>query len=165
MKDMSVIEVTGFVFSRYKKLARFVAGKVIELTKQPDNLDVAIKFVSAREIMRLNNETRGINKVTDVLSYPAFNLSAGEKLNVHSEEALMNTLENGSIHFGDMAICFSKARCQAKEFGTSVALELKKLVIHSMLHLMGYDHIKDEDYEIMNKKEIEIDKKINLEAM
>ena len=72
-----------------------------------------------------------------------------------------NGYENGL----DMAICFAQTKRQAKEFGNTVSAEIKKLVIHSMLHLMGYDHIKDDDYEVMNKKEIELDKKINLEAI
>lgn len=162
---MSEIEVSGLVMPKYKKIARVVAQKVIELMKQPSVLEVAIKFVSKKEIRRLNRETRDIDRVTDVLSYPSFNLMAGEKVDVKSEESIMNTLESGNIHFGDMAICFAQTKRQAKEFGTSVSSEIKKLVIHSMLHLMGYDHIKDEDYEVMNKKELELDKKINLEAI
>ena len=52
-----------------------------------------------------------------------------------------------------MAICLAQTKKQAKEFKVSVNSEIKKLVIHSMLHLMGYDHIKDDDYELMKKEE------------
>ena len=85
---------------------------------------------------------------------------AFDKVDLKSEDALLNTLENGNVHFGDMAICLAQTKRQAKEFGNTVSAEIKKLVIHSMLHLMGYDHIKDSDYEVMSKKEKELDEKI-----
>jgi len=66
--------------------------------------------------------------------------------------------DNGYIHFGDMALCLKQTKRQAKEFGVSVEAEIKKLVIHSMLHLMGYDHIKDEDYLVMKKEEERLEK-------
>ena len=56
-----------------------------------------------------------------------------------------------------MALCLKQTKRQAKEYGVSLESEIKKLVIHSMLHLMGYDHIEDDDYEVMNKKEIELE--------
>ena len=61
-----------------------------------------------------------------------------------------------------MAICLAQCKKQAKEYKVSVLTEIKKLVIHSMLHLMGYDHIDDKDYEIMDKKEKELDEKIKI---
>lgn len=158
----SVIEVSGRTSGEIKELAKKVAEKTIKFTKQPDKLDVAIFFVSEKEIQRLNKEQRNIDKVTDVLSFPSTSLKAGKILDVNDEESLMLLNECGNIHFGDMAICIKRARQQAKEFGNSIEAEIKKLVIHSMLHLMGYDHIKDEDYIIMNKKENELDSLIKI---
>ena len=159
---MSHIEVSGFVCLKFKNIARRVAMQVIELTKQSESLEIAIKFVSKKEIQRLNKETRNIDKVTDVLSYPSFDLKPGEIMDEKNGDFLIFQTQDGRVHFGDMAICFSQTKKQAKEFGNSVANEVKKLVIHSMLHLMGYDHIKDEDYELMNKKEIELFEKISI---
>lgn len=159
---MSNIEVSGKIQKKYKDLAKNVALQVIDFMKQPDVLEVAIEFVSEKEIQRLNREIRGIDKVTDVLSFPATNLSVGEILDEFCEDALFLKTEDGNIHFGDMAICFAQTERQAKEYGVSVESEIKKLVIHSMLHLMGYDHIEDSDYEIMNPKEIELDKLIKI---
>lgn len=159
---MSNIEISGKVQKKYKELAENVAKQVIVLMGQPNVLEVAIEFVSEKEIQRLNREIRGIDKVTDVLSFPATNLSVGEILDEFSEESLFLKTEDGNIHFGDMAICLAQTERQANEYGVSTESEIKKLVIHSMLHLMGYDHIEDSDYEIMNPKEIELDKLIKI---
>ena len=137
-----------------------VALEVLKLMGQPDTLEVAIEFVSEEEIQRLNREIRNIDKVTDVLSFPSTEIKAGEILDETNEDLVFLVGENGCVHFGDMALCLAQCKRQAKEYGVSLKSEIKKLVIHSMLHLMGYDHIKDEDFEVMNKKEKELDEKI-----
>lgn len=157
---MSVIEVNGRVFKKYKLVTEFVAKNVIKFMGFPDNLEVAIDFVSEKAIKKLNHDFRDIDKVTDVLSFPAFELQAGEEFDVEFAENERLKNENGLFHFGDIAICFKQMKRQAKEYGVTVELELKKLVIHSMLHLMGYDHIKDEDYLIMKEQEEKLDKLI-----
>ena len=157
---MSYIEVTGRVPNKYKILAQEVAQKVISIMKFPDNLEVAIDFVSESDIKNLNLEFREIDRVTDVLSFPSFQISAGEVLDVSDEEIMIFELDNGLIHFGDMALCLAQTKRQAKEFGVTVEQEIKKLVIHSMLHLMGYDHIEDSDYAIMKAQEEKLEKLI-----
>lgn len=157
---MSVIEVNGRVFKKYKLVAELVAKNAIKFMGFPDNLEVAIDFVSEKAIKKLNHDFRDIDKVTDVLSFPAFELQAGEEFDVEFAENERLKNENGLFHFGDIAICFKQMKRQAKEYGVAVELELKKLVIHSMLHLMGYDHIKDEDYLIMKEQEEKLDKLI-----
>ena len=155
---MSYIEVKGKASKKYKILAEEVASNVIEAMNYPKDLEVAIDFVSEKEIKRLNCEFREIDKVTDVLSFPSFQIEAGSVLDSEDDEVLMFKQDNGYIHFGDMALCLKQTKRQAKEFGVSVEAEIKKLVIHSMLHLMGYDHIKDEDYLVMKKEEERLEK-------
>ena len=159
---MSKIDVAGFVLKKHKMLAKYVAEQVISLMNQPSELEVAIRFVSKKKIKALNNELRSINKVTDVLSFPSTNVQVGEIFDCNSLEAVMLKTDEGFVHFGDMALCFAQCKKQAKQFKVSVQSEIKKLVIHSMLHLMGYDHIKDDDYEIMQLKEDELNKKIEI---
>lgn len=154
------IEVNGKVSKKYKVLARETALKVLELMKYPDGLEVAIDFVSESEIKKLNAEFREIDKVTDVLSFPSFQLQVGELLDLNDEMVSMFVQENGLVHFGDMALCLKQTKRQAKEFGVSVESEIKKLVVHSMLHLMGYDHIEDSDYEIMKNQEEKLEELI-----
>jgi probable rRNA maturation factor len=159
---MSYIEVNGKAKQELKDLARNVALKAIEFMGFSNNLEVAIDFVSEKEIQRLNSEFRGIDRVTDVLSFPSFQIEAGELFDETSIEAQMSVQENGLIHFGDMAICLKQTERQAKEYGVTNEAEVKKLVIHSILHLMGYDHIEDADYALMNEKEIWLDGKIEI---
>ena len=159
---MSYIEVNGKAKQELKDLARNVALKAIEFMGFSNNLEVAIDFVSEKEIQRLNCEFRGIDRVTDVLSFPSFQIDAGEIFDETSIEAQMSIQENGLIHFGDMAICLKQTERQAKEYGVTNEAEVKKLVIHSILHLMGYDHIEDDDYVLMNEKEIWLDGKIEI---
>ena len=159
---MSYIEVNGKAKQELKDLARNVALKAIEFMSFSNNLEVAIDFVSEKEIQRLNCEFRGIDRVTDVLSFPSFQIDAGDVFDETSIEAQMSVQENGLIHFGDMAICLKQTERQAKEYGVTNEAEVKKLVIHSILHLMGYDHIEDDDYALMNEKEIWLDGKIEI---
>ena len=159
---MSYIEVNGEVDEKFLNLAQVVAEEVIKIMGFSDKLEVAIDFVSEEEIQSLNSEFRNVDRVTDVLSFPSFNIVAGEMFDENSIEAQMSISENGYIHFGDMALCLDQTKRQAVEYGVTVEDEIKKLVIHSMLHLMGYDHIEDSDYEVMNKKEIELSEKIKI---
>ena len=152
------IIVLGRADNKLKTYAKEVAFNCLKFMNQPTDLEVVIEFVSEAEIKRLNNELRGIDRVTDVLSFPATNLKVGDFFDKNNEQVVFEN--DGAFHFGDMALCIKRLREQAKEFGETPKQELKKLVIHSMLHLMGYDHIKDSDYEIMNKKEIEMDRLI-----
>ena len=156
----SIVEVFGKVNSNYKNLATNVALQVLKFTNQPEGLEIAISFVTENEIQKINNDFRGINKVTDVLSFPSTELSVGETLKI--DDYLVFKNEVGLIHFGDMAICTKQMERQAKEYGVAAEVELKKLVIHSMLHFMGYDHIEDDDYLVMNKLEQELDEKIKI---
>ncbi len=159
---MNNIKIMGFARKKYKLIAQNVATQIIDSLKLPYVLEVVITFVSKNEIKRLNLENRGIGKATDVLSFPSTNQIAGEKIKIDPAEMMILKTEEGLVHFGDMAICLPICKKQAKEYKVSVESEIKKLVIHSMLHLMGYDHIKDEDYVVMNKKEQQLDKKIKV---
>jgi probable rRNA maturation factor len=159
---MAKIEVTGCVFKKYKQTAEKVAKETIKLMKQPDEIEVAIEFVSKNKIKKLNSVMRGIDKVTDVLSFPSTEIVAGEILKLDNTEVEYLKTDDGFIHFGDMALCLAQCKKQAREYKVDVLSEVKKLVIHSMLHLMGYDHIDDGDYEVMNKKEKELDEKIKI---
>ncbi len=156
------IEVSGRVKKSLKQIAKSVASEVLILMKQPSGLEIAIEFVSEKEIKRINREFREIDKITDVLSFPSTELKAGEVLNLSSPEInILKTVE-GKVHIGDMALCTKQLKRQAKEFGNTLEAELKKLVIHSVLHIIGYDHIKDEDYIIMKKQEDYLDSQIKI---
>ena len=91
-------------------------------------------------IRAINKASRNIDRETDVLSFPMFQFEPG-KLPKDLSEYL--DPETGLLPLGDMAISYEKATVQAKEFGHSVKRELGYLTIHSVLHLLGYDHVDE----------------------
>ena len=100
---------------------------------------------NVKEIARLNREIRNIDKVTDVLSFPMLEIVAPQKLFEFECERDMN----GELFIGDIAICKRVASRQAKEFGHSFKREETFLALHGLLHLLGYDHLNEEDEKIM----------------
>lgn len=98
--------------------------------------EVDVLVTGDEEIRRLNREARQVDKSTDVLSFPAFDLTPGELPG--PEDADPGT---GLVPLGDMMISLEHVRAQAKEYGHSNRRELGYLVVHSVLHLLGYDHV------------------------
>ena len=91
-------------------------------------------------IREINRDQRGIDAPTDVLSFPMFDLTPGAAMEVLRDEADPDT---GLVPLGDMAISYERVRAQAKEFGHSVRREAGYLAVHSVLHLLGYDHMDE----------------------
>lgn len=98
-------------------------------------------FVCGDETIRaLNKANRQIDKATDVLSFPMFNLTPGQLPESWDEDMDAGT---GLVPLGDMAISLERAKAQAAEYGHSVKREVGYLTIHSILHLLGYDHVDE----------------------
>ena len=110
-----------------------------------------ILFVDSVEIRRMNREFREIDKVTDVLSFPANELE--EPVCETDGTELETDIETGEIVLGDIAICVDRAEEQALEYGHSLKRELCFLAVHGTYHLMGYDHINAEDEIKMTEKQ------------
>jgi len=98
--------------------------------------EVDVSVTSDRGIHEINLEQRGVDSPTDVLSFPAFTLTPGE-LPVETDPA------TGLVPLGDMVISMERVKAQAKEFGHSNRRELAYLTVHSVLHLLGYDHMDE----------------------
>ena len=121
------------------------------------DVDLAIEliFVDEEEIRRLNNETRGMDKVTDVLSYPSLEDVKGQALS--GKDYPYEIDEEGNLLIGSIAICCQRAKEQAEEFGHSFEREIAFLTVHSMLHLLGYDHVNSEEEDAeMRRRQREI---------
>ena len=127
------------------------AAKVcLELEEVDSNLtEISLTFVDMEEIQNLNREYRGIDSVTDVLSFPQF-------------ESKDEFPKVGEIIMGDVVICTEKAMLQAEEFGHSPEREIIYLFTHSLLHLMGYDHMEEDEKRIMRQKEEAVMNRIDL---
>ena len=123
-------------------------------------LAVELVFVDGEEIQRLNRELRNMDKVTDVLSFPTLDGIKGEEL--HGEEFPYEIDEEGRLLIGSIAICCDRAREQAKEYGHSYNRELHYLIVHGIMHCLGYDHITDEDKAEMRIQEESILQKLGI---
>lgn len=123
-------------------------------------LSVEIVTVDEQEIRRLNREMRGIDSVTDVLSFPSLDRIFGKKLLKKDYPADVD--EDGNLFIGSIAICTKRAEEQAEEYGHSYLRELNYLAAHGICHLLGYDHIEESDKAVMREKEECVLAKINL---
>lgn len=115
----------------------------------PDRTEVSLTFVSSEQIRELNRDYRNVDRVTDVLSFPQY-----EDLNDIGPE--------GEIPLGDVVICVGRALEQAEQFGHSAEREIVYLFIHSICHLLGYDHMTEEEKKEMRAKEEEVMEHIDL---
>lgn len=127
---------------------------VLEAENITARCEINVLVTNDKGIRTINLESREIDKATDVLSFPMFQLEAGAP-----PEDWDNYIdpETGMCPLGDMAISLERAVAQAKEFGHSVKREVGYLTIHSMLHLLGYDHLDEGPQKAqMRKREEEI---------
>jgi len=116
---------------------------VLQEMNCPESSDVTISFVSNERIHELNKEYRGMDKPTDVLSF--------ECDNVPFDDEDVDDVEEYEL--GDVIIATDVALAQTEEFGTTFEEEVSLLTVHGLLHLCGYDHIEDEEAEIMEALE------------
>lgn len=131
-----------------------VIEKCLEEEKVPFEIEISLTVVDKDEIKEINKEYREIDKDTDVLSFPQIepkNIGhiAWDELNTSS---VMN-LDTNQIILGDIILCDEKAIEQAKSYGHSLEREVCFLILHSMLHLLGYDHMCEEDEKNMVQKQ------------
>lgn len=133
-----------------------IVGQVIKKCFEEENLldkklYVNIVLTTAENIKNINKEHRGIDKETDVLSFPMFEANEIENINSETEDVL-----------GDVVISLEQIEKQAKEYGHTLERELAYMLVHSFYHLMGYDHMKEEDKKLMRRKEEVILEKLNI---
>ena len=100
--------------------------------------EINVLLTDDEGIHQVNREMRQVDRPTDVLSFPMFDLKPGEKPEAGEEDP-----ESGLVPLGDMCISLERAAAQAAEFGHSVERELSYLTVHSVLHLLGYDHMDE----------------------
>lgn len=127
-----------------------VAVNAIKSEYSSEDFDVTITYTDNEEIRKLNSEFRDIDKETDVLSFPMQEFKNGfptKSLDIEKNP------ETGRIYLGDVVLSVEKAAAQAKEYGHSFEREMSFLVAHSILHLLGYDHINDDERKIMEQKQ------------
>lgn len=141
-------------------LARMIGDRVLEnegVEKNiADNIEASLYIVDDDEIRGINNEHRGIDAATDVLSFPNIDFggqTAAQVLSAGVPDS--EDPETGHILLGDIVIDSERALVQAAEYGHSTKREFSFLVAHSMLHLLGYDHMTGPEAELMESRQEE----------
>lgn len=130
-----------------KETLEMVCLKSLQYEEFNEDCEISLSIVTNEEIHDINKQFRNIDSPTDVLSFPQLTFEEGEEADVN---------ENGEIVLGDIIISIDRANEQAEEYGHSLKRELAFLSVHSMLHLMGYDHMVPEEEEDMFRRQKEI---------
>jgi probable rRNA maturation factor len=140
-----------------------VINASLDYEQCPYEVEVSVILTDNATIQEINLEHRQIDAPTDVLSFPMVNYetpSDFERLEEEQDDCFHP--DSGELMLGDIIISVDKVKSQAKEFGHSIQRELGFLVAHSMLHLCGYDHIKEDEREVMEQKQREIMELVDL---
>lgn len=131
------------------KLIERVYRGALEYFSLPDCFETELSVAEEDEIRQVNAHTRGIDSVTDVLSFPATDFTF-PFVRENFDEV---DPETGNVILGEIMICSARARAQAEEYGHSYERECAYLFLHGLLHLMGFDHVSDEDRAKMREAE------------
>ena len=141
---MNKINLTYDIFTLQQPLVSSIIKKCIDTTLAAEGVtapcEINVMVTNDKGIHAINLASRQIDRPTDVLSFPMFDLEAGSPP-ADWEEYL--DPETGLCPLGDMCISLERAVAQAREFGHSTRREVGYLTIHSMLHLLGYDHLEE----------------------
>lgn len=129
----------------FRPLIQQAAEATLAYEEFPQDAEIEVLFATLEQIHAINLEQRGIDRPTDVLSFPM------------EEEPFVASADpaTGAVFLGSMVLCLQKAQEQAKEYGHSMEREVAFLTVHSMLHLLGYDHElgKQQEQEMFQKQE------------
>lgn len=139
-----------------KELATKVIEAALDYEECPYEVEVNLLLTMNDEIQEMNQNFRQIDRPTDVLSFPMIDYE--EAGNFDFLEDVMDAFhpESGELMLGDIVISKEKVISQAEEYGHSVEREYAFLIVHSMLHLFGYDHIEEDERMVMEAKQKEI---------
>ena len=138
----------------FQEIFENVAREVLKQEGCPYEAEISLTLVNPDVIRSTNNEFRKIDKVTDVLSFPLIEYdSPGDFSNIEDDFPDCFNPESGELMLGDIMICCERAKEQAEEYGHSIKREIAFLIAHSMLHLLGFDHIVEDEAKIMESKQ------------
>jgi probable rRNA maturation factor len=134
-------------FTKEKISSKFlekIVDKFLQIEGIKCETEISLVFAGEKRIKKINKACRGINRSTDVLSF-----EGGD------DEGFVSAKDD-FLYLGEIFICVPVAKRQAKAHSHSFKKEISVLLVHGLFHLLGYDHIDDKDYEIMNRKEKEL---------
>ena len=136
-------EISGEIMEAVEKACL----ETLKYEEFDEDCEISLSFVTNEEIHQINRQFRNVDAPTDVLSFPQLTFEEGEEADVN---------ENGEIVLGDIIISVERAKEQAEEYGHGLKREIAFLTVHSMLHLLGYDHMEKDEEEDMFRRQKEI---------
>lgn len=146
-----------------EETARAVAEQVLQTEGCPYEAQISLLLTDDEGIRRYNRDFRGMDRPTDVLSFPNVEYGAPSDFQAaEGPEADCFDPESGELVLGDIVISVEKAVSQAEEYGHSVKREFAFLTAHSMLHLCGYDHMEAAEAAVMEEKQRLVLKELNI---
>ena len=135
--NIAILDETGELSAGLKTGLKKISLKVLKALGAPKDSELSVTFIHDKQMRELNREYRNIDRTTDVLSFPQ-----GEG--------------PGGTLLGDIIISIETSLRNSRRYGTAHEEEIKKLLVHGILHLLGYDHKKKREREEMREKEREI---------
>ena len=145
-----------------REIAEQVIETALDLTGCPYEAEVSLLLTMDTQIQEMNTEFRGIERATDVLSFPMIEYPAPGEFGFLKEREDCFDPESGELSLGDIVISKEKVLAQAEEYGHSVLREYAFLLVHSVLHLTGYDHMEESERSKMEEKQDEIMKCLDI---
>lgn len=146
----------------YEALITKVVEECLDFEGFPYEAQVEVTLVDEESIRQINREQREIDKVTDVLSFPMISYEMAGDFSGLEEDMDNFEPESGEALLGDIVLCIPRVKQQAMEYGHSEMREFAFLICHSMLHLMGYDHMVEDEEKVMFSKQEEILNKLQI---
>ena len=146
-----------------EEVARLVVDAALDIVRCPYESEIDLLLTHDEEIHEMNREHRGIDRPTDVLSFPMLEFAIpGDFSGIDEEAEDIFNPESGELMLGDIVISADRVLAQADEYGHSPRREYAFLIAHSILHLCGYDHMDEDERAVMEEKQREIMEKINI---
>ena len=146
----------------FLKVAEDVMETVLDQEGCPYESQVCLVLTDNETIHKTNLEYRQIDRATDVLSFPMLEYETPGDFSFVEEEAEAFNPESGELMLGDIVISKEKVLAQAEAYGHSPKREFAFLIAHSMLHLFGYDHMEEDERQVMEAKQREIMEKVQI---
>ena len=147
-----------------EEIAKKVSQAVLDSEGCTHEVEISLIITDDEGIHEMNRDFRGIDRPTDVLSFPNVSYDEPGDFSVMDGEQNVDLLnpDTGNIIFGDIVINEARVRSQAVEYGHSEMREFAFLVAHSMLHLCGYDHMEEDEAAVMEKKQKDVLDKLGI---
>lgn len=146
----------------YEDILKKVMEKTLETENCPYEASVNLLLTDDEQIMIINSEQRALDKSTDVLSFPVHEFMVPAAFDELENEPWCFEPDSGELLLGDIVISLEHLKAQAESYGHSQVRELAFLIAHSMLHLIGYDHMTEDEEKVMFSKQESILSALNI---